>query len=155
MEREAQQLDSYTPAITVILSPSLLLRVTAGTLSKKAKTLAQSLVLPLTLFYNNIAYVWRQKLMIDTPVGLSILFSIIGSTYLGVKNHKAKISIVSLIAPVFLVPFILPTGPGSFHTRYSLPTSGNSPILDFDYMIPAYFLYIAFRDFVPKCPTYE
>ena len=63
--------------------------------------------------------------MIDTLLGLSILFPIVtGLICLGVKNHKARGGIVYLTTIVLIVSSILLLRQGSFPLEYSCPSLG-------------------------------
>lgn len=89
--------------------------------------------------------------MIDSLVGLSILFPIItGLICLAIKNHKARGGIVYLTAAVLIISSLFYLRQGSFPIEYSPAPTWDWVVLVFDYVILAYFLFVAVRDFAQR-----
>jgi NADH:ubiquinone oxidoreductase subunit 5 (chain L)/Multisubunit Na+/H+ antiporter, MnhA subunit len=87
----------------------------------------------------------------STLIGLSILFPILtGFVCLGLKNHKARAGIVILTAIVLIVTSLLFLKQGSFPIKYSPAPAWDWVILIFDYVILAFFLFVAIKDFVQR-----
>ena len=85
--------------------------------------------------------------MIGTLVGLGILFPIItGLVCLPIKNHKARGGIVYLTAAVLIIVSILVLRQGSVPIEYSPAPIWDSIILVLNYVIFAFFLFVAIRD---------
>lgn len=89
--------------------------------------------------------------MIDSLLGLSIFFPIIaGFICLGIKNHKARGSIVFLTAAVLIISSIFYLRQGSFPIEHSPAPAWDSVILVLNYVILAYFLFVAVKDFAQR-----
>ena len=89
--------------------------------------------------------------MIGTLVGLAILFPIIaGLICLPIKNHRARGGIVSLTAAVLVISSILFLRQGSFPIEYSPAPTWDSVILVFNYVILAFFIFVAIRDIAQR-----
>lgn len=89
--------------------------------------------------------------MIDSLLGLSIFFPIIaGFICLGIKNHKARGSIVFLTAVVLITSSIFFLRQGSFPIEYSPAPTWGWVILVLNYVILAYFLFVAIKDFAQR-----
>lgn len=85
--------------------------------------------------------------MIDTLLGLSILFPIIiGLICLGIENHKIRGGVVYFTTIVLIVSSILLVRQGSFPLEYTAAPAWDWVILAFDYIILAYFLFVAIRE---------
>lgn len=85
--------------------------------------------------------------MIDTLLGLSILFPIVtGLICLGLKNHKARAGLVFLTTIVLIVNSIIFLQQRSFPLEYTAAPAWDWLILVFDYIILAYFLFVAIRE---------
>ena len=80
-------------------------------------------------------------------VGLAILFPIIaGLICLLIKNHRARGGIVSLTAVVLIINSILFLRQGPFPIEYSPASTWDSVILVLNYVILAFFIFVAIRD---------
>ena len=89
--------------------------------------------------------------MIDSLLGLSVLFPIItGLICLAIKNHKARGGIVFLTAAVLIISSLFYLRQGSFPIEYSAAPTWDWVVLVFDYVILAYFLFVAIKDFVQR-----
>lgn len=89
--------------------------------------------------------------MTDSLLGLSIFFPIIaGFICLGIKNHKARGSIVFLTAAVLIISSIFYLRQGSFPIEHSPGPAGDWIILVLNYVILAYFLFVAIKDFAQR-----
>jgi len=89
--------------------------------------------------------------VIDSLLGLSIFFPIIaGFICLGIKNHKARGSIVFLTAAVLIISSIFYLRQGSFPIEHSPGPAGDWIILVLNYVILAYFLFVAIKDFAQR-----
>jgi ech hydrogenase subunit A len=82
-----------------------------------------------------------------TLTGLAILFPIIaGLICLLIKNHRARGGIVSLTAVVLIINSILFLRQGPFPIEYSPASTWDSVILVLNYVILAFFIFVAIRD---------
>jgi ech hydrogenase subunit A len=89
--------------------------------------------------------------VIGTLVGLAILFPIItGLICLPIKNHRARGGIVSLTAVVLIISSIFFLRQGSFPIEYSPAPTWDSVILVFNYVILAFFIFMAIRDIAQR-----
>jgi ech hydrogenase subunit A len=89
--------------------------------------------------------------VIDSLLGLSIFFPIFaGFICLGIKNHKARGSIVFLTAAVLIISSIFYLRQGSFPIEHSPGPAGDWIILVLNYVILAYFLFVAIKDFAQR-----
>jgi ech hydrogenase subunit A len=89
--------------------------------------------------------------MTSNLIALAILFPIVtGFICLGLKNHKLRAGIVFLTALVLIVNSVIFLIQGSFPVEYSPSHTWNWVILIFDYILLAYFLFVAVRDFVHR-----
>jgi ech hydrogenase subunit A len=87
----------------------------------------------------------------DTLVGLAILFPIItGLICLLIKNHRARGGIVSLTAVVLIISSIFFLRQGPFPIKYSPAPTWDSVILVFNYVILAFFIFVAIRDIAQR-----
>jgi len=87
--------------------------------------------------------------VVDILLVLAIGFPVLtGIICLGIKNHKARAGVVSLTAVVLIVTSVLFLGQGS--SPYSPPLAWDWVILVLDYVILAYFLFVAIRDFIQR-----
>jgi ech hydrogenase subunit A len=84
-------------------------------------------------------------------VGLAILFPIItGLICLPIKNHRARGGIVSLTSVVIIISSIFFLRQGSFPIEYSPAPTWDSVILVFNYVILAFFIFVAIRDIAQR-----
>jgi ech hydrogenase subunit A len=89
--------------------------------------------------------------VIGTLVGVVILFPIItGLICLLIKNHRARGGIVSLTAVVLIISSIFFLRQGSFPIEYSPAPTWDSVILVFNYVILAFFIFVAIRDIAQR-----
>lgn len=89
--------------------------------------------------------------MIDTLVGLAILFPIItGLICLGLKNYKARAALVILTAVVLIVNSIIFLTQGPFPMESSPHPNWDWVVLVFNYAILALFLVVAIRDITKR-----
>src|SRR4030042_4932116 len=84
-------------------------------------------------------------------LGLSILFPIItGIICLGIKNHKARGGVVYLTAAVLIISSLFYLRQGPFPLEYSPHPDWDWLILVLNYVILAYFLFVAVRDLAQR-----
>jgi ech hydrogenase subunit A len=89
--------------------------------------------------------------VIGILVGLAILFPIIaGLICLTIKNHRARGGIVSLTAVVLIISSIFFLRQGPFPIKYSPAPTWDSVILVFNYVILAFFIFVAIRDITQR-----
>lgn len=87
----------------------------------------------------------------DSLLGLSIIFPIIaGFICLGIKNHKARGSIVFLTAAVLIISSIFYLRQGSFPMESSPHPNWDWVVLVLNYAILAYFLFVAIKDIAQR-----
>lgn len=89
--------------------------------------------------------------MINTLIGLAILFPIItGLICLLIKNHRARGGIVSLTAVVLIISSIFFLRQGPFPIEYPPAPTWDSVILVLNYVILAFFIFVAIRDIIQR-----
>ena len=89
--------------------------------------------------------------MIYTLRGLGILFAILNeAAYPELKKYKLRVGIIALTSVVLTVSFIFFSVQGAFLLEYSPLPNWCWLVLTFNYVILAYFLFIAIKDWVKR-----
>jgi ech hydrogenase subunit A len=89
--------------------------------------------------------------MIDTLVGLLILFPIVtGSVCLAIKNYKARAVVIILTAVVLVISSLLLLNQGSFPLKYSPSIVWDWVVLVSEYAVLALLLFAGLRDIIRR-----